>query len=625
MLPVEHHRLDHVVQMVSILEGVVLRSFGPDGGQVLFIRDTGQVMLTRHGTRILTALRLEHPLAKMVVECVWKHSGATGDGSKTFVLLLASLLRGIQGLACKTPPGPGAYSSQAAGEVASARVLAHRLLAFGLDELPGVIAVGVAPYSTSLSLRLGETDVPGPAPADTSLWGREDTHAPVDRRMDSLLPLLVAFFHTRLGHTHSDTVSRLACELLSHWLSHDDFISSLRFLDAHFSVLHTAVSGFPIGCSRVIEGQVIHRDLSTPPPQADRQPTRGMVVKDSLHPSLLREGEVLQLGEGVASATQYRAWTERALEGVFARLEALGVTLLLSAVKQSEAAVALARRAGVCLVECVGEEDLGLFCQLSGAEPVSDCRTIGPEHVVALTLCRPLVLGAHRYVQVGFPGWHGRGERRPHSLVVCGPGEGQTEQCVGALHDALRVLLATWTGTGEAASHTHAASRGRAAHAPALSTERVACPPGSVTPVGGAFEFLLHRALLQGGPSRSDAGATAVRKLLADSVLSVPRQLHGRRPRRFLLAQSRLLESTQAGGRPLSPAGDGRSAGAGGDVHRGPGWESVSGKHRLLLAVLQCAGSLLRVDALLRVHGVLHTKDRRRSDTSRGDAEEEDD
>ncbi|XP_034541935.1 Bardet-Biedl syndrome 10 protein isoform X4 [Notolabrus celidotus] len=77
MLPVEHLHLEHVLQTVSALESVVLRSFGPEGGQVLFTRDTGQAMLSRSGTTILTALRLEHPLARMVVECVLKHSAVT--------------------------------------------------------------------------------------------------------------------------------------------------------------------------------------------------------------------------------------------------------------------------------------------------------------------------------------------------------------------------------------------------------------------------------------------------------------------------------------------------------------------------------------------------------------------
>lgn len=64
MVPVENLHLDHVQQIVCVLESVILRCFGPDGGQVLFIRDTGQAMISRSGSRILSALRLEHPLAR---------------------------------------------------------------------------------------------------------------------------------------------------------------------------------------------------------------------------------------------------------------------------------------------------------------------------------------------------------------------------------------------------------------------------------------------------------------------------------------------------------------------------------------------------------------------------------
>lgn len=64
MLPMEQLHLEHVLQTASVLESVVLRCFGPEGGQVLFTRDTGQAVLSRSGTRILTALRLEHPLAR---------------------------------------------------------------------------------------------------------------------------------------------------------------------------------------------------------------------------------------------------------------------------------------------------------------------------------------------------------------------------------------------------------------------------------------------------------------------------------------------------------------------------------------------------------------------------------
>lgn len=110
----------------------------------------------------------------------------TGDGSKTFVQLLASLLREIQ-----------KHTQEARRE--GAKRLAEALLAFGLDELSDVITVGVAPpFQTHTP---GQTDIP------------------------TLCHLLSAFLHTRISPTHAEIISQMNCELISHWRCHGDFVN----------------------------------------------------------------------------------------------------------------------------------------------------------------------------------------------------------------------------------------------------------------------------------------------------------------------------------------------------------------------------------------------------------------
>ncbi|KAM3870573.1 BBSome complex assembly protein BBS10 [Diretmus argenteus] len=649
MLQVERLHLKHVLQTVSVLEAVVLRSFGPDGGQVLFTRDTGQVMLSRSGTRILRALRLEHPLARMVVECVWKHSAVTGDGSKTFILLLASLLRVIHTAACKESNVSHTYNSRGVVEAAIARRLADKLLAFGLEELGDVIAVGVVRYGGTLSWE--------DAAADTQVPAHTNTH--------TVQNLLAAFYHTRLGRTHCDFVSRLTCELLSNWKRHDDPPSlSLHFIDDNFSALHTPVSGFPISCSRLIEGQVIHRDFSTPHPQTDHKLIKAVVFSGHLQPKVLSAGAVLEVGgidEKERSTVRYSAWTERSLECVIATLQSWGVSLLLSAVKQSEAVLALAGLAEMCVVECVSEDELSLFTQLSGAAPVSDCRLIGQEHVATLNFCRPILLGAHRYVHVDFHKSEERVMVKPYSLVVCGPGEGQTDQFACAFRDALRMLLTTCEPTRVTATtavernlnshmdnHTDKTTHTLSSESP---SQKCVLEPGCVVPVGGTFEFLLHHALVQHGRSVSasdlhtlshtDTGCPALCRLLADALLSVPRQIYSHSARRFLQTKTLVLSYMQRYGHPLPMHSHGKSnvpledselrVDCCREVDVPPevttldsGLESVAGKYQLILAVLQCVSSLLRVDTVLRTCTPLHTQPRRHSNSSLEDREEGD-
>ncbi|NXN28493.1 BBS10 protein, partial [Nycticryphes semicollaris] len=53
-------------------------------------------LLTRDGRRLLEALSLEPPTARMMAACACSHRAATGDGAKTFVVLLAGLLGGLR-------------------------------------------------------------------------------------------------------------------------------------------------------------------------------------------------------------------------------------------------------------------------------------------------------------------------------------------------------------------------------------------------------------------------------------------------------------------------------------------------------------------------------------------------
>ncbi|KAK2842220.1 hypothetical protein Q5P01_012420 [Channa striata] len=630
MLPRKHLHVKHVLQTVCALEAVILRSFGPGGGQVLFTRDTAEAMLTRSGIRILTSLRLENPLARMVVECVWKHSTVTGDGSKTFILLLASLLRMIHTTACKEPNMSHTYNSREAAEAAAARHLAEELLAFALKEL-----------MMSLTWEWCLMDIM--FPGRTLL---QNPHQPLSQTI-TFPKLLSSFYHTRLGDTHCSFTSSLTCELLTNCTFKNDLsFSSLQFIKDNFPALHTPISGYPINCSRLIEGQVIHRDFATPCLQIHRLPVKAVVFTGYLQSRFLSAGHVLELGLGEQemeensgkkkSIVQFSSWSERSLECNIAKLHSLGVSVLLSGVKQSAAALALAAQADICVVECVSEDELSLFTQLAGTTPVSDCWMIEPRHVASLRFCQPVLLGANSYVHVAFDDSEKRAMVKPCSLVICGSGEGQTDQYACAFRDAIYLLLTTLQPTGTTA--ITASKMNLQPHeslpASAPSFQQCVLEPGCVLPAGGTFEILLHQALLQHGNSLSacdstNMGIPTVLQLLAKALLSVPQRIYSHSPRHFLQFQTRVLSSSLSNQeRKASPAqGCGASNSSTEDdkqiksVHccgkadmssnvfmLDCGLESVSCKYQLLLAVVQCLADLLRVDTLLHSHTALRTQ-----------------
>lgn len=321
---------------------------------------------------------------RMVVQCVLKHSNTTGDGSKTFIILLASLLRMIHTMACKDPKLSRTYKSRKTAEAATARQLADELLTFAFEKLEHLIAVGVVPYGCNLSWEslFAKTQLPANSPC--------------------VQKLLASFYRSCLSRIHCDFLSNLTCDLLSHWKSkHGQAPSPLRFLNDNFAALHTPVSGFPLSSSRLVLGQVIHRDFATPCHFSENQHVRAVCFSGYLQPQILNSGEVLALGRRrqgeKGNIVEFKARAERLLDCVITDLQRLGVSVLLFALKQSPAVHSLAQQAAMCVVECVSEEELSLFTQLSGIQPVPDCQLIEPHHVATLTFCRPIQLGPHRY------------------------------------------------------------------------------------------------------------------------------------------------------------------------------------------------------------------------------------
>lgn len=233
---------------------------------------------------------------------------------------------------------------------------------------------------------------------------------------------------------------------------------------------------------------------------------------------------------------------------------------------------------------------------------------------------------------------------KPCSLVICGPAEGQTDQYASAIQDAVRMLHSTWEPSGMTSA---TATKRQSDKSTSLHTGHQICSvptlePGCVIAAGGTFEFLLNRVLLQHGRSRSvsasaNTGMPAVSRLLADALLTVPRQICSQSPQCFLQTQARLLSFIQTHPHPFGPShklenGDNRLEEAQPRIHHcreadsfmsSLGLESVSCKYQLFLAVLQCLSNLLQVDSVLHTHTDLHTRSDRMPHISWEESEDE--
>lgn len=236
-------------------------------------------------------------------------------------------------------------------------------------------------------------------------------------------------------------------------------------------------------------------------------------------------------------------------------------------------------------------------------------RVINNDLVFLPVRLQVIFLFFYRYVHVAFCDSEER--VKPYSLVICSPGEEQTVQYTSAFQDAVRMLLTTMTeATALRPIQSHTCTSSHENNLSACRSDACVLKPGCVIPAGGTFEFLLHHALKQHGHSCS-ASNGGVSQILANALLSVPRQIYCHNPRRFLQTQTRVMSLISTQSHHFIPHN------TAGDPERGEvpskrllvdlGLEAVSCKQQLILAVLQCLTSLLRVDAVLRTHAALRS------------------
>ncbi|XP_069629679.1 BBSome complex assembly protein BBS10 [Haliaeetus albicilla] len=384
-----------LAQEAAALAGAVRGALGPRGGRALLVRPTGQALLTRDGRCLLEALSLEPPTARMMAACACSHRAATGDGAKTFVLLLAGLLQGLRAAA-----GGG---------------LRRALRAFEARVLERAVARGLRGHFLSV------------------LAGRR-------AEAGGLEALLEAYLGGRLGPGERRLLARLCCEYCRRCDPGAAAVPRprvLRLLGRRFAELHAAVDGLPVESSRVLPGLVLRRDFAAYCPAGGE--LRAVLVTEPLRPPLSAPG-----GEfAVSSEGQYgasRRWIARRTEDLMKRLRRGNVKLLLSSVKQEEVVIYYAKLHGVSVVECLSSEEVALVCEITGVAPYAPFGDNGHGEITdaaAATFCRPLLLGSKRCAHIGFTGLRAF---RPHCLILCGPVDSVNEQHAAALQGAFTML-----------------------------------------------------------------------------------------------------------------------------------------------------------------------------------------
>ncbi|XP_006974506.2 BBSome complex assembly protein BBS10 [Peromyscus maniculatus bairdii] len=409
------------LRVAEALETIASRCVGPEGGQVLCTKATGEVLLSRDGGRLLEALHLEHPLARMIVACVSSHLKKTGDGAKTFIIFLCHLLRGLHATRGKEKDSSFTSANIQTHErhwrnCCQWKSISQALLTFQTQILDCIVDQYLSRHYLSVF--------------SSSAKGRTLCR-------HSLESLLEAYFCGRVGRNNGRFISQLMCDYVFKCMACKWGIEVFELVDNFFVELNIAVTGLPVSDSRIVDGLVLHRDFSVYCP-ADGD-IRVVLVTEILQPLFSSSGsEFILNSEAQFQASQ--CWIMERTKAVMRHMHSQNIKLLLSSVKQPDLVIYCARLNSISVVECLSSEEVSLVQRITGLLPCDLSQVTSQCEISDTTLvkfCKPLILRSKRYVHLGLVSTCAF---VPHCMILCGPVLGLVQQHESAFHGAFKML-----------------------------------------------------------------------------------------------------------------------------------------------------------------------------------------
>ena len=417
------------------LDSLLEKTLGPNGKSTLLNTPTGQVLVTNVGCTILRCMNVGHPLGTMIIKSISDHHHYTGDGSKTFMLYLASILHSI---ANSTMERPSIHDLEQRNSLLYA-VHYIRSHLFNNVLLPVI------------RRNCHVTDVCENKSATKML-------------MCNIVMSYLSGKYTEAIRSHlSHLLVNFLCSVLT---SFESLSSEIISCIDNFNLLCIDVDCMLPLSSYIFEGIVIQRDfLNFHHSTADCCQTRFVL----LHSSFTKgDCEVTSTFEAkdVSSLHEAFSWKSRCSTALVDWLHKNSVNLILSTGCIDDILQTLCSNSGISTVQFVDKEDferLRVLFHVTAIEFMSDLFELKPDDFIGCSeICEANVFGQKRFVclkcpdrdhtcrkQTGRPTQHdhvenlkfpARQECLKRQLVICGMSAGACQQIRLDLLHALKTL-----------------------------------------------------------------------------------------------------------------------------------------------------------------------------------------
>ena len=577
--------LDTCLKPCETLETVLSKSFGPNALNTVLSTSTGKLLITTDGATILQALHLANPVSKLITSSVQSHHQVAGDGSKTFVLILSSMLRGLIQASSKE-------RSSSSKDMVSDRIsISYRITQLKICDALNSLVFQIFPEHILPQLTLK---------AHTTLLNDENSEGV----KTTCFRMLQTCLQGKLQKMSRDHIVKILHDAI---LNHCTDVSKLSLLlndiAQDFDLIFLQESDRPVSESAVIEGVILQRDFVVENEGLKRDKIRFIVIGYMLDDVDDEPNEAATISvRNLEHLKDVLGWKSLHVENIVQQYAQQGVSLLISTCPVSKMAQFICNKYGISVVPMVPSEDAERLARLAGIAIVYESSVLLSHIDIGLaSSCKPIIVGTHRYVHLVVD-CETNLQNTAFQVLVCGPTPGLSHQNFVSMFNCVKSLQ-LWAGE---------------AH---RSENQIALTFSG----GGAFELMLHRLLqvlqkdlhLQKSPNIDNSSFQIACKILSNALLAIPKIIHTNSY--HVKSKRTTFLKTLHDAREVICNGGVASINArtGCVVSETVGLESVAGK----MLVLQHTVGLLH--QLVRVDCVVGVRSQNVSKSNRQDSEEE--
>lgn len=546
---------------------------GPTGNQTLLSTATGKAIASRDGLKVLSAVYVNHPVAKCILSTMKNYHILTGDGSKSFLIYLQAILKAVEKLASTSET----YICKRYSESPYFRIsLSQKLHYFLLEEFPffssvmlekcTLVCTEMADFCSTI--RIIVTTV-----LNTTLPGYAT---------DLLTEMLCSFFDVERFFTwDQDQIDKCLSQVLG-------------FLDSY----HVKISGYPYEKSEIYFGVLLEQEFVVPLP--DLRST-----EKNLHVIMIS----CQIEDDSCDTVSP---THKLMEKCFLQkrtkilrfveaLKAAGIDVILLSECCPVYFQGICRDHLLSVVQNVDKDKVSLIQHLTGAVPLHDLREEFMNNGTFIAdVCKRMKIGRKSFILVK-PSKIEEPCGLAKQMILCAPTNSMCDQACDSLKKAilsLRMCLCFQRYISSSLTACKPSSKALTVNKSGKDTVRIICAVGP----GGCFEALLW-SVIQQHKSGEKSLCREMNLILREMLLSVPQRLCTNNSPSYFQGQHDFLRKWSA---MVQGASTGLALGFNCsadiiDMSMAGILEPLPSKLLLVSCVIQLVQQLLRLDAVVGV------------------------